>query len=141
MMVGSVLVEALTDFKRKARWAKQRVVQGKGDGEPFRIEADYLEGEKRLLINGTPQDYDAHSDSYRETLRTYARWRDRQTTGQLLGGVYPNPSFARYTYQLSGALWKSSREHRPLSFESATQLLAFDAGFAAARAGKRAPRA
>jgi hypothetical protein len=47
-------------------------------------------------------------------------------------GLYPNPRFAQVTYQLSSALWRSSQLRQKLSFDSLTDLLAFDAQYAAA---------
>jgi hypothetical protein len=46
-----------------------------------------------------------------------------------MDGLYPNPAFARVTYQLSSVLWRSSHSGGPLHFASLDQLLAFDAGF------------
>jgi hypothetical protein len=44
-------------------------------------------------------------------------------------GIYPNPAFARITYQLSSALWRASRDRSPLHLADLDDLLNFDAGF------------
>jgi hypothetical protein len=44
-------------------------------------------------------------------------------------GIYPNPAFARITYQLSSALWRASRDRSPVQFADLDELLEFDASF------------
>jgi len=131
LTIGEVHVDGLTDFKANAAWAKQRVIRGVGDGQPFRIDADYLEGEKRLKINGEDEKCDPKASSYRQVIMTIARWNRQIPYASLMNCVFPNPEFARVTYQLSSALWRSCRDGRELRFTSLNDLLAFDAGFAA----------
>ena len=142
LRLGRVDVEGLTDFKRNAAFSKRRVIEGMADGRPFLIEADYLEGGKRLAIDGKDQGWDAASNSYEQVIRTLARWYQEDGADRLRKGVYPNPRFARLTYQLSAMLWKSSHDRRSMEAASLGDLLNFDAGFAAAvpRLPRYAPR-
>ncbi len=132
LSIGEIHVDGLTDFKANAAWAKRRIISGVGDGRPFRIEVDYLEGEKRLEINGEDQKCDPKASSYRQVITTIARWYQQVPSVSLKRGAFPNPEFARVTYQLSSALWRSCRDGRELRLASLADLLAFDAGFAAA---------
>jgi hypothetical protein len=106
------------------------VIRGRADGAPFEIEADFLEGMKRLVIDGVDQCIDPASNSYVHVIETYGRWRSEIGRDELLRGIYPNPLFAQATYQLSSALWRASRDRCALSFGSYDSLLGFDAGFA-----------
>lgn len=130
LSIGEIRIDGLTDFKANAAWAKRRVISGVGDGKPFRIEADYLEGKKYLKINGEDQKCDPKASSYRQVITTMARWYRQVPSGSLMQDAYPNPEFARVTYQLSSALWRSCRDGQELRFTSLNDLLAFDAGFA-----------
>jgi len=130
--IGETHVEGLTDFKANAKWSKRRVIRGTGDGKPFHIEMDYLEGEKRLAIQGMDQHCDPQADSYQQVITTLTRWRRDVPAASLMADVYPNPRFARATYQLSSALWRSCHDRREIRLRSGGDLLAFDAGFAAA---------
>ena len=132
MNIGPTAVEGLTDFTRGAPWTKRRTIRGTGDGRPFAIDADYLEGEKRLTIDGAEQTDVVKTDSYAETIKTSGRWFRDVPAETLRTGRYPNPAFARVTYQLSSALWHGSRTGRSVAFDSLKDVLAFDAQFAAA---------
>jgi predicted dehydrogenase len=129
LAIGPVRVSGDTNFKRGAPWAKRRELRGVADGRPFAILVDYLEGHKQLTIDGAAQPIDPRASSYEQVFRTAARWRQTVAPAELAGGVYPNPPFARLTYQLSAALWRSSRGRTPLRFASAKDLLAFDARY------------
>jgi len=131
LSIGEIHIDGLTDFKANAKWSKQRVISGVGDGKPFRIEADYLENEKRLEINGEDQQCEPKASSYRQVITTIARWAQQVPNASLMRDAYPNPEFARVTYQLSSALWRSCRDARQLHFASLKDLQSFDAGFAA----------
>jgi predicted dehydrogenase len=123
-------VSAITDFKRHAPWSKRRIVRGLADGQPFEIEAEYLEGKQQLVMNGVDQRVDPQANSYIQVLGQYSHWRRNLNYEQLLTGIYPNPRFAQVTYQLSSALWRASYDRRPLQFNSFQSLLGFDSGFA-----------
>jgi predicted dehydrogenase len=128
--IGGVRVEGLTDFKRGASWAKRRVIRGVGDGRPFEIEASYLEGKKTFRINGVDQTCDPSASSYESVLATIADWGLRYDRPGLMNGHFPNPTFARLTYQLSAALWRSCRNRASLDFRDADDLESWDAGYA-----------
>jgi len=129
LTLSSVQIEGRTDFKAGAEFTKRRALCGRGDGRPFRIEVEYLEGQKQLIIDGKDQGVDPRSNSYESVLRTFTRWRRSVARDELMEGIYPNPAFARITYQLSSALWRDSRSRSVLHFGDLEQLLKFDAGF------------
>jgi hypothetical protein len=143
MTLGGVRVDGLTDFKRGAEWAKRRVIRGVGDGEPFEIDVSYLEGGKHLRVNGEDLPCDPNASSYEHVLATAFRWFGEVDRTRLMSGLYPNPRFTRVTYQLSSALWRSCRDRRAVAFGSASDLDAWDAGFAAElpRLGRYGPGA
>jgi hypothetical protein len=126
---GRTEINGHTNFKRHAQWTKRRLVQGHADGRPFKIEAEFQEGQKRLIIDGVNQDVDPLGSSYVDVLRTFAIWQSRIEREKLMFGVYPNSSFAYATYQLSSALWRASRDRRTLRFNTYQQLLGFDANY------------
>lgn len=127
--LGSVHIDGLTDFKRGAEFTKRRTLRGVGDGRPLCIEVDYLEGHKRLCFDGVEQTVDAREDSYESVLRTFVRLRRTVKRGELMSGVYPNPAFARITYQLSAALWRASHQREEVRLADEAALLGFDAAY------------
>ncbi len=129
LSLGSLKIGGRTDFKAGAEFTKRRIVRGTGDGQPFRIEAEYLEGDKQLNINGADQRVDPRENSYESVLRTFTRWRRHVGRDELMQGIYPNPAFARITYQLSSALWRASHDRSPVQFADLDELLEFDASF------------
>jgi predicted dehydrogenase len=135
LALGPVTVEGLTNFKRGARWTKRRVVHGRGDGRPFVIEADYLEGSKKLRINGVDQGWDAAACSCEAILSTWSCWRATVPPATLLHGLYPNPRLAWLAFQLSGALWRCSHERRRIEIPDLQELNVFDSGYRAALPG------
>lgn len=135
LALGPLTVDGVTNFKRGAPWTKRRVLRGRGDGRPFVIEANYLEGRKTLRINGADQGWDATACSYESILSTSARWRANVPRESLLRGVYPNPRLAWLAYQLSGTLWRASHEGRRLELAGLPALHAFDNGFRTAAPG------
>jgi predicted dehydrogenase len=137
--IDDVRVEGYTDFKRGATWAKRRVIRGIGDGAPFAIEASYLEGEKSLRINGIDQSWDPKSNSYEHVLRTTVQWSRKFDRARLMEALFPNPRFARLTYQLSSALWRSCQDRREITFDSNEDLDSWDAGFEAIMRRRNAP--
>ena len=66
-------VTGRTNFLRSAPWAKRRVIRGIGDDRPFTIVADFLEGQKQLILDGQPQVDVLGTDSYEEVLKTCGR--------------------------------------------------------------------
>jgi hypothetical protein len=106
------------------------VIRGVGDGQPFEIEASYLEGKKGLRIDGFDQDCDPLANSYESVLATVADWSRRYDRPSLMNGLFPNPGFARLTYQLSAALWRSCRDRALFTFRDAEDLESWDAEYA-----------
>ena len=96
-----------TNFKSGAPWSKLRVIRGVADGEPFVIEADYLEGAKFLRINGEDLLCDPRADSYANVLRQIGAWRAELPNSTLMSGIYPNAPLAGFAYFLSHFLWES----------------------------------
>ena len=127
--LGGVAVHGQTNFKAGAEWTKRRVITGTADGRPFRIEAEYLEGHKRLVIDGIDQECNPAADSYEQTLLTARTWQENVERHRLMTAVHPNPSFARVTYQLSSVLWRSSTDGKSIRLKSAEELIDFDARF------------
>ncbi len=121
--LGATTIVGRTDFKRGAPEAKLRIVRGSVDGEPLYIEADYQEGRKRLIINGRHYAELTQTNSYAEVIRTIERWRAELPPGELMGGLYPNPTFAHITYRLSTALFLASRSAELLRIASLDELL------------------
>jgi predicted dehydrogenase len=135
LALGALTVEGVTNFKRGARWTKRRVLRGHGDGQPFVIEADYLEEKKWLRINGVDQGWDATASSYEAILSTWGSWRATVPPATLLHGVYPNPRLAWLAFQLSGALWRASHEGRRIELANLSAVHSFDSGYRKARPG------
>jgi len=132
LAIGPVTVEGVTNFKRSAPWTKRRVVRGQGDGRPFVIETDFLEGKKVLRINGEDQGWEATASSYEAILSTWADWRTNVPREKLLQGLYPNPRLAWLAFQLSGALWRASHESRRIELADLAAIHSFDNGYRAA---------
>jgi len=132
LQLGDVQVDGRTDFKAGAPFAKTKTITGRAGGRPFVVEADYLEGAKRLAIDGRDMGFARDASGYEHILRTLAAWRQRVSPERLMRGVYPNPRFARLTYQISSVLWRSCWTGRPIALRSYDELLGFAADFAAA---------
>ena len=135
IQLGTTAIRGCTDFTRGAPWAKTRVLRGHADGEAFEFDMDYLEGAKRLTIDGLDQDVDPSGSSYEAVLQTFDRWLQATPASTLMSSTcYPNLAFARLTYGLSSLLWRSCHDCAPVAVRNADDLLTFDAGFAAAAA-------
>lgn len=134
LKIGSTRVDGLTDFTRGAPWSKRREIRGRKDGQPFRIEADFLEGKKWLEIDGQMQE-NVNTNSYAEVLKAIGRLRQGSSRDEVMSGVQPHPSFARITYQLSSVTWRSCSDEKTKRIDSLSDLLAFNAHFADAIAG------
>lgn len=139
LSLGRLAVEGVTNFKRGAPWAKRRLLRGQGDGRPFVVEADYLEGKKHLRINGEDEGWDPEASSYEAILSTLAQWRATVPAATLMRGVYPNPRLAWLAFQLSGVLWRSCHERRRIDIANLAALNGFDSGFQAARESSLLP--
>jgi len=128
---GETRVDGITDFTRAAERTKRRIVRGLADGRPFAIDAEYLEGEKSLVIDGTKQDYEPATCSYASILRTLLEWRAGKSAEELRRDIYPQPRLARVAYQLSSVLWASCHRGAPISVASLEELIGFHAGYSA----------
>jgi predicted dehydrogenase len=111
---GTTTVGFHTNFKARAPWSKRRVIRGIGDGKPFFIEADYLEGAKYLRINGEDQGFAATLDSYATVIRQIASWRATLSNTTLMSGMYPNAPLAGFAYFLSHFLWECCSRNSPV---------------------------
>ncbi len=127
--LGSTEVRGWTDFKAGAPLSKRRVLQGHGDGRAWQIEVDFLEGAKKLIIDGVGQQIDPSASSYTGVLQTYRDWIMSSRKELMTSTKFPNADFTRLTYQLSSALWRSCYDEREISIETTRDLLAFNAGF------------
>jgi predicted dehydrogenase len=127
--LGATRLRGHTDFKSGAEWTKRRLIWGTADGRPVRIEAEYLEGHKRLVIDGVDQQFDPAADSYKQVLLTANRWKKEIGRRLLMTEVAPSPRFAQLTYQLSSVLWRSARDGTTIRLASMRELDEFDAGF------------
>lgn len=129
LSLGQTAVTGCTDFTRGASWAKARWLKGQADGKPFDIEVDYLEGAKRLRIDGVDQPIDPSASSYEGALRTVGRWLADPSAPRL---CEPTCAFTQLTYQLSSLLWRCSFDGQPRRIADSDGVRSFDAGFAAA---------
>jgi predicted dehydrogenase len=131
--LGATTISGWTDFKAGAPSTKLRTLSGVGDGRNWQIEVDYLEGAKRLSIDGIDQGVDARGSSYVGVLQTFVAWLSAARGDLMTSTAYPNARFAELTYQMSSLLWRSCYENREFSLDSTQDLLAFDADFATAQ--------
>ena len=129
--IGRTAIEGCTNFLRGAPWAKRRVLRGVGDGQPFVIDADFLENDKRLLINGLSHPDAANTNSYAEVIKTCGHYGRTVDPTMLRRGLFPHPDFTRLTYQLSSILWRSCHDRRRMELGSTAEVLDFNADFAA----------
>ena len=111
---GEIAVTLYTDFKRGAPWQKTKIINGIGDGTPFCIEAEYLEGAKVLAINGVDQGFAPDSDSCEHVLAGI--WRMVHTTAVAddQKNIYPDVAIARWVYVLSAILHQSCATGKPV---------------------------
>ena len=128
---GDVPVHLTTDFKRGAEWTKRRSIRGIGDGEPFCIEAEYLEGSKSLRFNGRDAGVAPDANSYEKAVEGLWEWRCSVPREVLLSGVYPNPGFAYATYLISSMLWDACSTGQAVWVGSKEELDAYAPGFPA----------
>ncbi len=109
--IGETDVHLLTNFKRGAPWQKRKTMRGVADGQPFMIEADYLEGAKWLRIDGVDQGCDPHGNSCENVLAELWRLVNAGEAKSLPSGIYPDAAFSRYIYILSSLLHQSCASH------------------------------
>lgn len=129
LQMGDVAISGVTNFKAGASWSKQRIIEGTADGQRFQIDVNYLEGKKTLAIDDVDQACDPTACSYQQTITRSWQWSTAVARAELMTGVYPNPQFARLTYQLSSMLWRSAQDQTTVTADSHDALLGFDAKF------------
>ncbi len=134
MAIGDIPIECHTNFKKGPAPKKIVTIEGFADGNPFVIEASYLEGEKELYIDGVNQGFEPGHCSYQDIIRGVT-----QLYGHPGDGIISNPFFAWTADSLSRAVWKSSFENKfrtdkqGITIHTLDELLSFDADFAGAR--------
>ena len=95
LTMGGADIRGRTDFKRGAPWTKWRAITGQVDGRQFSIEVDFLEGKKRLRIDGTTHDDVVHTNSYAEVIKTISNLRQRADPCRDQVGDLPAPGIRR----------------------------------------------
>jgi predicted dehydrogenase len=123
VFIGETAVRFQTNFKSGATLTKRRVIEGIGDGKPFRIEAEHLEGRKYLIVDGVREEFPPDADAYQQVIQRSIRWARRRDGMELTTDLrYPNAPFAWYTYLLSAMLWDSCAEGTDKSIHTAREL-------------------
>ncbi len=127
--LGGCTVYLLTDFTGNAPRTKRRTVRGVGDGRPFVIEAEYLEGHKFLAIDGRDIGFAQDANVYQSVIRQAWKWHlnpclDTPT-------LHPTPAFAHRTYLLSAMLWDACHLAGPRSVGNLRDFLDYTPGFTA----------
>jgi len=123
--IGNTQISGLTDFKAGAENSKRRIIHGTTDGQAFKIDAEYFEGEKQLFINNRKIDFNPRSSSYEGILQSVLSWCDDFQPKEIRDGIHPNPRLAQLTYQLSSMLWESSHSGQPVAAANYEDVLAF----------------
>lgn len=115
---GPTAVHLETNFSQGAPFTKRRRILGVGDGNPFEITAEYLEGHKWLCINGQEQAVAENSNSYACVLKQLWEWRGSLGQAELNRGLYPNARLAHDAYLISALLWNACYLGHPVSVSS-----------------------
>ena len=126
---GDSTVHVLTDFTSNAPRTKRRTVRGIGDGKPFVIEAEYLEGHKFLAIDGKDIGFAQDANVYQSVIRQAWQWYLNPEGDN--GDLYPTPAFAHRTYLLSAMLWDACHLGGPRRVDGLDAFLAYRPGFTA----------
>jgi predicted dehydrogenase len=129
MEIAGADVHLYTNFKAGAAFQKRKVIEGESREGTFRIEAEHLEGAKRLVINGEDQGFARDASSYRHVLQQLGRWRQELSFEKLQRGLLPNPRLTRATYMLSSMLWDACRSAAPVRVDSYAALLAYQPSY------------
>ncbi len=118
IQVGGVTVHIQTDFKRGAPFTKRRRIVGDADGAPFEVDAEFLEGHKRLRLNGIDQAVAPDANSYTSVLDRLWSWRNSLSPAEFDAGVYPNARMACTAYLVSALLWEACFTGRTVAAHS-----------------------
>ncbi len=124
---GNSVVRLLTDFTAKAPRSKRRTVHGVGDGNPFVIEAEYLEGHKFLAIDGKDIGFAQDANVYQAVIRQGWQWYRHPNLAE--ASLYLTPSFAHRSYLLSAMLWDACHLGGPRSVDSLEAFWNYTPGF------------
>ncbi len=110
MRIGDAELRLKTDFTAGVIPHKRRVLEGVGDGRPFRIESGHLEGGQLLLINGERVDLPGESQ-YAAVYGTIGHWRRALSLEDFNGGPYPNLRMAVLACGMASMLWDAGAGH------------------------------
>ena len=124
---GDSTVHLLTDFTKDAPRTKRRTVRGVGDGRPFVIEAEYLEGHKFLAIDGKDIGFAQDANVYQSVIRQGWQWYRHPDLGE--ADLYPTPAFAHRSYLLSAMLWDTCHLGGPRGVDSLDAFMDYRPGF------------
>jgi predicted dehydrogenase len=131
MRLGDLDAHIDTNFKSGAALTKRRVLKGVGDGKPFVIEAEYLEGKKFLRINGKDLEMHSNDSTCGHVIRRGWAWHALLTDQDYTSSTqYPTSLFAWYTYLLSSMLWDSCQDAKPVTIDDKHALLYYNPGYA-----------
>jgi predicted dehydrogenase len=124
---GDSKVRLVTDFTTGAPRTKRRTVRGVGDGKPFIIEAEYLEGHKFLAINGKDIGFAQDANVYQAVIRQGWQWFLHPGLDD--ADLHPTPAFAHMTYLLSAMLWDACHLGGPRRVDSLNSFRSYQPGF------------
>jgi predicted dehydrogenase len=126
---GDCLVHLTTDFTADAPRTKRRTVRGVGDGKPFVIEAEYLEGHKFLAIDGKDVGFAQDANVYQAVIRQGWRWYQHPDLDD--AALHPTPGFAHRSYLLSAMLWDACHLGKPRQVSNLQEFMGYTPGFVA----------
>jgi predicted dehydrogenase len=126
---GDSTVRLVTDFTTGAPRTKRRTVRGVGDGKPFVIEAEYLEGHKFLAIDGRDIGFAQDANVYQSVIRQAWQWFLHPGSDD--AALHPTPAFAHRTYLLSAMLWDACHFDGPHSVNGLASFLNYKPRFRA----------
>jgi hypothetical protein len=127
VLFGDSKVHLVTDFTAGAPRTKRRTVRGVGDGKPFVIEAEYLEGHKFLAIDGKDIGFSQDANVYQSVIRQGWQWFLHPGLGD--AALHPTPAFAHRTYLLSAMLWDACHNGGPCGTSNLEEFLDYRPGF------------
>lgn len=126
---GDTRVHLVTDFTTGAPRTKRRTLRGVGDGAPFVIEAEYLEGHKFLAIDGKDIGFSQDANVYQSVIRQGWQWFLHPTLDD--AALHPTPAFAHRTYMLSAMLWDACHLGGPRRVSNLQEFMGYSPGFTA----------
>ena len=124
---GDSKLHLFTDFTTGAPRTKRRTIRGMGDGKPFVIDAEYLEGHKFLVIDGKDIGFAQNANVYQSVIRQGWQWFLHPGVDD--AALHPTPAFAHRTYLLSAMLWDACHLGGPRSANSLGAFMNYRPGF------------